>query len=85
MKESWSLIFHEDPARLLMSVRGRSRDQLLRELDRLARDPFRRPDAYRTGASGRKYSIRYFGALAIAYWLDAFPEEIRVVSIEPWS
>ncbi len=69
----------------MMNLRGPRREMVLRELDRLVRDPLRRPAAYRTGASGRKYSVHYWNGLAIAYWLDAFPEEIRVVSIEPWN
>jgi hypothetical protein len=69
VKEKWTLIFHEEPLRFVLSLRGKPREMLVKELERLCRDPFRQPSSFRTG-------------LTIAYWLDALPEEIRIVTIK---
>ncbi len=68
--------------KLLLGLRGAERELMFRQLERLINDPFQRPDAYRMGAEGRKYSIKYIAGYRVAYWLDAFVKEFRVVEIE---
>jgi len=64
--------------KLLLAMRGAERDRMFRLLELLINDPYQRPDAYQTGAEGRKY----FAGYRVCYWLDSFVKEFRVVEIE---
>jgi hypothetical protein len=77
----WKFVFHEEPMQFLLRLRGAERDDLFKALQRLRANPNQRPHAYTNGPSGRKYLIFYGGRFGIAYWLDEFVRELRVVGI----
>lgn len=60
----------------------RLRQEILTELDRLARDPFGASDLEETGPSGRKYAVRVRESIVLTYWVDHAVKEVRVVRVE---
>lgn len=60
----------------------RLRQEILAELERLARDPFSVPDLEETGPSGRKYAIRVRERIVLTYWVDHAVKEVRVLRVE---
>jgi hypothetical protein len=82
VNDGWKFIFHEDAMKLLLAMRGTERDRMFRLLEQLINDPYQRPDAYRMGAEGRKYFIKYLAGHRVCYWIDSFVKEFRVVDIE---
>lgn len=60
----------------------RRRQEILTELERLAREPFSEPDLEETGPSGRKYAIRVRERIILTYWVDHAVKEVRVIRVE---
>ena len=66
---------------LLFTCSHRHRQELVRFLDSLARDPSQRGDFEERGASGRIYQVKSRRPFMIIYWADHAVKEVRVVAI----
>lgn len=69
-------------AHVVLGCSRRLRQQILAELELLAREPFAPPDLEETGASGRKYAIRVRERIILTYWVDHAVKEVRVLRVE---
>jgi hypothetical protein len=55
-------------AHVVLGSSKRLRQEIMAELERLAREPFSEPDLEETGPSGRKYAIRVRERIILTYW-----------------
>lgn len=69
-------------AHVVLGSAKRRRQEILAELERLAREPFSEPDLEETGPSGRKYAIRVRERIILTYWVDHAVKEVRVIRVE---
>lgn len=69
-------------AHVVLGSSKRLRQEILAELERLAREPFSAPDLEETGPSGRKYAIRVREQIILTYWVDHAAKEVRVIRVE---
>ena len=69
-------------AHVVLGSAKKLRQEILAELDCLAREPFAEPDLVETGASGRRYSIRVREQIVLTYWVDHAVKEVRVIRVE---
>lgn len=69
-------------AHVVLGCSKRLRQEILTELERLAREPFSEPDLEETGPSGRKYAIRVRERIILTYWVDHAVKEVRVIRVE---
>jgi hypothetical protein len=69
-------------AHVVLGSSKRLRQEILAELERLAREPFSEPDLEETGPSGRKYAIRVRERIVLTYWVDHAVKEVRVIRVE---
>ena len=69
-------------AHVVLGSPRKLRQEILAELDRLAREPFAEPDLLETGVSGRKYAIRVRERIVLTYWVDHAVKEVRVIRVE---
>lgn len=69
-------------AHVVLGSAKRLRQQILVELEMLAREPFVAPDLVETGSSGRTFSIRVRERIIFTYWVDHAVREVRVIRIE---
>ena len=69
-------------AHAMLGSARRVRQEILAELERLAREPFSEPDLEETGPSGRKYAIRVRERIILTYWVDHAVKEVRVIRVE---
>lgn len=65
----------------LRQCRRDDRDQLLRLLEALGRDPFRRGDFTERDRSGRDIEVLIFRRYAILYWADHPVKEVKVTDL----
>jgi hypothetical protein len=82
MSEVWQLVIHEPSVRVLLVAPTRNRTILLRALDRLAANPFMEGDFIEKDVSGRSIQVWIVKPWSIAFWLDPFVKEIRIVRID---
>ena len=69
-------------AHVVLGSAKRLRQEILAELERLSREPFREPDLEETGPFGRKYAIRVRERFILTYWVDHAVKEVRVIRVE---
>lgn len=69
-------------AHVVLGSAKRLRQEILAELERLAREPFGKPDLEETGPSGRTYAIRVRERIILTYWVDHAVKEVRVIRVE---
>ncbi len=69
-------------AHVVLGSSKRLRQEILADLERLAREPFSEPELEETGPSGRKYAIRVRERIILTYWVDHAVKEVRVTRVE---
>ena len=82
MSGAWQFVIHQQAWESSERLRGREKQELKAGLQKLLADPHQRPHAEIRSPTERTYSVMHIGHFRVVYWLDAFPEEIRLVKIE---
>ena len=65
----------------LRAVRESNREQILRFLELLADDPFRKGDYAERDSTGRQFQIKVIGKFALYYWPDHAEKEVRIIDL----
>jgi len=79
----WKLVLDEEAFQFFARCPAALRRRLLKAFETLRNDPYRQPDYEVRDSTGRSLSVWAFKPFLIAYWLDSFVTEIRIVNIEP--
>ena len=79
----WELVLSEQAFRAVLALKPSERQKLIRTMEAIANDPMREPAARFTTAEGRRASVVFTDRHAIAYWLDPWAVEVRVVDLKP--
>ena len=82
MNGQWQIVLHQSALQMLLSSRPRDREHLLRTMQNLLQDPYQKGSFVERGPDGRNYEIKVSGPFHVAFWLDAWDKEIRIVRIE---
>ena len=69
-------------AHVVLGSPKRVRQQIMAELEILAREPFAPADLEETGSSGRRFSVRIRERIVLTYWVDHAVKEVRVIRVE---
>ena len=79
---AYDYVLRASAARVVLGSSKRLRREILSELERLAREPFSKPDLEETGPSGRTYAIRVRERIILTYWVDHAAREVCVIRVE---
>ena len=79
---AYDYVLSRAAAHVVLGCAKRLRQEILAELERLAREPFSEPDLVEAGPSGRNYAIRVSERIILTYWVDHAIKEVRVIRVE---
>jgi mRNA-degrading endonuclease RelE of RelBE toxin-antitoxin system len=80
---SYSVYVESHIAEVLHSLRPKERNQVLRLLDKLRRDPFLEGDYAEQDSIGRPIQVVIIGRHALVYWVDHPVREVKVIDLRP--
>ena len=81
MGSAYSLVYSEQAADFLLSLKRSRLASLLYDLSCLALDPFVRSDYRLEDEQGRKIEHLLIGDFVVAYWVDHASSELRIIDL----
>ena len=81
MSEGWQYVASASGIEFLYRCKAGERRRLIAALRSLADNPSIKPDASSTDLTGRPISLVRFHGFEIAYWVDHFAKEVRVIEV----
>jgi len=68
--------------RFFTAAPRRCREELVRVFERLAADPFVKPDSVQPDATGRACHVNRFGAWLVTWWPEHLARELHILDVE---
>jgi hypothetical protein len=81
MMQAYEVVIQENVLDLLISLAKGERLDIAGFLRQIAADPKKTPEFIETYAYPRPLQIQYFRRWRIAYWVDEFARELRIVDL----
>lgn len=81
MEISYEVYVRYEIYHTLRSLPASERESVLRFIELLEQDPFRKGNSSARDSSGRELEVRILGKLAVYYWSDHAEKEVRIVDL----
>ncbi len=82
MRSGWDYSANAAAVDFMVGCKPADRRRIITVLDRLVDNPAIKADAFFREESGRKISIVRLSGFRIAFWVDHFAKEVRVVDVD---